>query len=548
MNNKNCWATKYFGVADMCEKVRMADWFNNLTPLLGADCGLLHIAPKTFVLPEERQQLRAFMLNTATGQLTESAEPRTMIVKPVGGSKGKGIFITQSFEDLERELDHTAIAQEYITKPLLLDGLKFDLRVYVIVVGLGARQKAFIVEEGLARFCTKVYTELTGTIFESDWARDALRAHLTNTAVNKGSDDYDVDMSKKTMSAVLQQLCEADTKGLLGFEFSEEKFWRQLDDIVSSWLTLMNPVLGLTFRQGSKAARSAALSRRKKSEGIRAFMAAQRAAAAATEVADPDAVPQGTTGTRTREKADGAAHLQKRADGAEDRRYTEYEDYLLKCRSAQVLGFDVMLDASGKMFLLEVNNSPSLSTEEILRLVPSAAEPTPDTGATTGQSAEGCVCTEAGCEYSEGLPHIHREGALDRCIKSPVVEALLRLITSQHDNCGPLTFKDGLSVRPLRSNESTTTVPPALRMLEQCYVTHFLDTDDVGPDGWSSSCLLSFSQPVGFCLPQSFRAALLSLSANGEVASSGTESTSLDGMISEWEQHMKQVGCLHQAP
>ena len=228
----------------------------------------------------------------------------------------------------------------------------------------------------------------------------------------------------------------------------------------------------------------------------------------------------------------------------------------MKCRSAQVLGFDVMLDASGKMHLLEVNNSPSLSTEEILRLSPSELELSSATSATScvpKQSCEEardqphvavrCVCTEAGCEYSEGkgLPHIHREGVLDRRIKSLVVEALLRLVTSQH-KVDAAAVKGGVSVRPLRSNESTSmVVPPPLRLLERAYATHFLDTDDTGPGGWESSCLLTFSQPVSFRLPQSFRATLLSLSAAEEADDSGTESISLDEMITEWDTHMKQV-------
>lgn len=542
MNNKNCWVTKFFGLADMCEKVAMADWFNNLVPLLGADCKLLHITPKTFVIPKQRDQLRMFMHGTATGDGTERAEPRSVIVKPVGGSKGKGIFITQSFDDLEREVEHAAIAQEYIARPLLLDGLKFDLRVYVIVVGLGAQQQAFIAEEGLARFCTHVYTEPTGTICESDWARDALRAHLTNTAVNKGSDKYDVGMSKRTMSDVLQQLREIDSQGRLGFTFSGESFWHQLDNIVSSWLAIMNPVLRLTFRQASKAARSAALSRRKKNAGIRAFLAAQRAAAAVSEATVPDAMPKQPTGSGTDDKANGIAQKQHNAERVEVRGVCpEYDEYLSKCRSAQVLGFDVMLDASGKMHLLEVNNSPSLSTEEIRR-VSEEVQATHIKGTTTTTQStqlELDVCTDAGCEYSEanGSPHVHQEGTLDRHIKSPVVEALLRLIISRHESFSLSTSKDCLSVLPLRSNESTISVPPSLRLLEHAYATHFLDTDDVGPDGWPSSCLLSFSHPVGFCLPQSFRSALLALSATNE-------DESLDGMITGWEHDMKQVSRL----
>jgi len=45
------------------------------------------------------------------------------------------------------------IVQRYLSKPLLLDGIKFDLRVYVVVMGFNPIQ-AYICDEGLARFCT----------------------------------------------------------------------------------------------------------------------------------------------------------------------------------------------------------------------------------------------------------------------------------------------------------------------------------------------------------------------------------------------------------
>ena len=45
------------------------------------------------------------------------------------------------------------IVQRYLSKPLLLDGIKFDLRVYVVVTGFNPVQ-AYICDEGLARFCT----------------------------------------------------------------------------------------------------------------------------------------------------------------------------------------------------------------------------------------------------------------------------------------------------------------------------------------------------------------------------------------------------------
>jgi tubulin polyglutamylase TTLL6/13 len=59
---------------------------------------------------------------------------RTYIVKPESMSQGKGIFLTRKIEDINPS-SH-CVVQRYISKPYLVDGLKFDLRVYVLVAGV----------------------------------------------------------------------------------------------------------------------------------------------------------------------------------------------------------------------------------------------------------------------------------------------------------------------------------------------------------------------------------------------------------------------------
>jgi len=48
------------------------------------------------------------------------------------------------------------VVQRYVHNPLLVDGLKFDLRVYVVVVGGKGLDNlsCWVCDEGLARFCT----------------------------------------------------------------------------------------------------------------------------------------------------------------------------------------------------------------------------------------------------------------------------------------------------------------------------------------------------------------------------------------------------------
>ena len=91
---------------------------------------------------------------------------RTYIVKPEDGSQGDGIFLIQGARELEKlstRLQRGAVCQRYLEKPLLLGGLKFDLRLYVLVAGGSAADIAeqppavFLCREGLARFCTETY-------------------------------------------------------------------------------------------------------------------------------------------------------------------------------------------------------------------------------------------------------------------------------------------------------------------------------------------------------------------------------------------------------
>jgi tubulin polyglutamylase TTLL6/13 len=68
-------------------------------------------------------------------------------------------------------------------KPYLIDGLKFDMRIYVLVYGVDPL-RVFVYKEGLARFATDEYTPPCGDNMEN------LFMHLTNYAINRNADNF----------------------------------------------------------------------------------------------------------------------------------------------------------------------------------------------------------------------------------------------------------------------------------------------------------------------------------------------------------------------
>lgn len=62
----------------------------------------------------------------------------TYIAKPHNSSQGKGITVTSSLEVIEAKLQRysSLVVSHYIDNPLLINRLKFDLRIYVAITGV----------------------------------------------------------------------------------------------------------------------------------------------------------------------------------------------------------------------------------------------------------------------------------------------------------------------------------------------------------------------------------------------------------------------------
>jgi hypothetical protein len=96
------------------------------------------------------------------------------------------------------------VVQRYLTKPYLIDGFKFDLRLYVLINGISPL-RIYMWKDGLARFATVPYESPRPSNLSN------LFMHLTNYAVNKDSPNFlisddESQGSKRSYSSVLNIL------------------------------------------------------------------------------------------------------------------------------------------------------------------------------------------------------------------------------------------------------------------------------------------------------------------------------------------------------
>ena len=136
--------------------------------------------PKTWILPQEASDFRNnFLQMNQDGQAKR--KKRTFIVKPDSLSQGQGIFLSRNPERIIQSCTHQEggfVVQEYLDKPHLIDDLKYDLRIYVLLYGVNP-MRIFIHDQGIARFATEVYAPPKSSNM------DNLYIHLTNYAINK---------------------------------------------------------------------------------------------------------------------------------------------------------------------------------------------------------------------------------------------------------------------------------------------------------------------------------------------------------------------------
>lgn len=174
--------------------------------------------PETFHMPSE------YLLFV---EAFKKCEGQMWIMKPVGKCQGKGIFLfdkLSSVSDWRNDgrgkpeagpVAEKYVVQQYIDKPLLVGGKKFDMRLYLLCTSYNPLTM-YLYREGFGRFCSSRFN-LTAANMDDTYI------HLTNVAIQKKGDDYDPEggggkmfirnlklylISKYGMARVNQLFCE----------------------------------------------------------------------------------------------------------------------------------------------------------------------------------------------------------------------------------------------------------------------------------------------------------------------------------------------------
>ncbi|XP_063201957.1 tubulin polyglutamylase TTLL13 isoform X2 [Chroicocephalus ridibundus] len=255
------------GMIEICRKDLLARNLNRMLRLFPKE---YNIFPRTWCLPADYGDFQAYR---------RARKRRTFICKPDSGCQGRGIFITRNPEEIKHG-EHM-ICQQYIAKPFLIDGFKFDMRIYVLVTSCDPL-RIFVYKEGLARFATMRYID------PSSRNLGDICMHLTNYAINKRNENFiqdDTVGSKRKLSTL--------NAWMMDNSYNTTKLWEDIEDIIIKTLISAHPVVKHNYQS---------------------------------------CFPNHTTG----------------------------------CACFEILGFDILLDRKLKPWLLEVNHSPSFTTDSRL--------------------------------------------------------------------------------------------------------------------------------------------------------------------------------------
>ncbi|XP_019386741.1 PREDICTED: tubulin polyglutamylase TTLL7 isoform X1 [Crocodylus porosus] len=209
------------GMGEICRKDFLA---RNMTKMIKCQPQEYSFIPRTWIFPAEYTQFQNYVK-----ELKKKRRQKTFIIKPANGAMGHGISLIRNGEKIQAQ-DHL-IVQEYLDKPFLMEGYKFDLRVYILVTSCDPL-KIFLYHDGLVRMGTEKYHP------PSDSNLSQLYMHLTNYSVNKHNEHFERDETEDKGS---KRSIKWFTEFLETNHLDVSKFWSDISELVVKTLIVAEP-------------------------------------------------------------------------------------------------------------------------------------------------------------------------------------------------------------------------------------------------------------------------------------------------------------------
>ncbi|CAL8090222.1 unnamed protein product [Calicophoron daubneyi] len=329
------------GMIEICRKDFLAKNFMRMNRINPSEYSFM---PKTWILPQEH----GFFLNYVRRSASHGLKP-TFILKPANGAMGHGIRLYRNGETVPTNPPNGApcVIQEYINNPLLIDGYKCDLRVYVLITSCDPL-RIFIYNDGLVRLGAEKYVEPN----EPNGA--SMFMHLTNYAVNKRHAQYqrssDESVGSKRSFSFLDQFLRNTRR------VEPLTVWRNVRDLIVKTVAIAAPALVHSYRMCRPGLHQ--MNFNYSSEHLGPLTSRKKT---------------GRFGSYSNNTSPNF-HRKPLKMPRQNYKSRQPVQKLNKLRSApyvqssffEILGFDILLDDNLKPWLLEVNRSPSFNGDQEL--------------------------------------------------------------------------------------------------------------------------------------------------------------------------------------
>ncbi|XP_017779155.1 PREDICTED: tubulin polyglutamylase TTLL4-like isoform X2 [Nicrophorus vespilloides] len=174
------------------------------------------IIPQTYVLPHDLRHLKQ------QWEFKDGSGGEKWIIKPPASARGVGIKVINKWSQLPKA--SSLIVQRYIADPYLINGSKFDLRLYVLATSFNPL-RIYLYPEGLVRFASVKYSD-------DDKDLKDRYMHLTNYSINKLSSQYTAN---------------EDANSCQGHKWTLSKLWEYMEikgiDTKELWTNLKHLVI-----------------------------------------------------------------------------------------------------------------------------------------------------------------------------------------------------------------------------------------------------------------------------------------------------------------